>query len=174
MCGRTKNCGVIISQHDAILSIRWQCIWRSRPRLLMLGVLKIGTSGLGRVCSSHSLLVLIRVPLRLASNSGCPSRRHFQSCRKDDQYVRSESTAALLPAGVARRSRDRRCEHGSVDRGVNDEFGLGEQTLGTWGKAETDRLRGEDESTGSLGEGERGELARFRRRISGSNRTIGS
>lgn len=46
---------------------------------------------------------------------------------------------------------------------VAKELGVGEQTLGTWVKAEKDRLRGEGESTGPLGEDERAELARLKR-----------
>ncbi|SMX66739.1 transposase, partial [Brevibacterium antiquum] len=46
---------------------------------------------------------------------------------------------------------------------VAKDLGVGEQTLGTWVKAEKDRLRGEGESTGPLGEDERAELARLKR-----------
>ncbi|SMX94636.1 Transposase and inactivated derivatives [Brevibacterium antiquum CNRZ 918] len=46
---------------------------------------------------------------------------------------------------------------------VAKEIGVGEQTLGTWVKAEKDRRRVDGESTGPLNEDERAELARLRR-----------
>lgn len=46
---------------------------------------------------------------------------------------------------------------------VAKEIGVGEQTLGTWVKAEKHRRRGDGEPTGPLNEGERAELARLRR-----------
>lgn len=46
---------------------------------------------------------------------------------------------------------------------VAREIGVGEQTLGTWVKAEQDRRRVDGESTGGLNEDERAELARLRR-----------
>ena len=46
---------------------------------------------------------------------------------------------------------------------VAKEIGVGEQTLGTWVKAEKHRRRTDGEPTGPLNEGERAELARLRR-----------
>src|SRR5699024_9183304 len=46
---------------------------------------------------------------------------------------------------------------------VAREIGVGEQTLGTWVKAEKGRRRVDGESTGALNEDERAELARLRR-----------
>ena len=46
---------------------------------------------------------------------------------------------------------------------VAKEIGVGEQTLGTWVKAEKDGRRVDGESTGPLNEDERAELARLRR-----------
>lgn len=45
----------------------------------------------------------------------------------------------------------------------NEVDGVGEQTLGSRVKADKDRLRSEGESTRSLGEGERAELAWLKR-----------
>lgn len=46
---------------------------------------------------------------------------------------------------------------------VAKEIGVGEQSLGTWVKAEKQRRHGQGTSTGPLGEDERAELARLRR-----------
>lgn len=46
---------------------------------------------------------------------------------------------------------------------VAREIGVGEQTLGSWVKAEKDRRRVDGGSTGALNEDERAELARLRR-----------
>lgn len=46
---------------------------------------------------------------------------------------------------------------------VAKEIGVGEQSLGTWVKAEKQRRQGEGASTGPLGEDERAELARLQR-----------
>lgn len=46
---------------------------------------------------------------------------------------------------------------------VAREIGVGEQTLGTWVKAEKDRRCVDGGSTGALNEDERAELARLRR-----------
>ena len=46
---------------------------------------------------------------------------------------------------------------------VAREIGVGEQTLGTWVKAEKGRRHVDGESTGGLNEDERAELARLRR-----------
>lgn len=48
---------------------------------------------------------------------------------------------------------------------VSREIHVGEQTLGTWGRAEKDRRRGAGEPTGALDEDERAELKRLRREV---------